>query len=164
MKIAVLPGDGIGKEVVPVAVDGAEVGACPKRSIVPVDVGQRAIAARRHGDDRRGHGCHPRLRLCPVRRHHHRRQESLQERDTVAADRCWTCTPTSGRSAPAPYLPFKVDFTIYRENSEDLYCGHGGRQGGRGRLSTRKITRQASERIAKAACMKPGHQKAHHRP
>jgi methanogen homoisocitrate dehydrogenase len=48
-----------------------------------------------------------------------------------------------------------VNFTIYRENCEDLYCGMEEVADDQV-LSTRKITRHASERIARAACRRPG--------
>jgi methanogen homoisocitrate dehydrogenase len=57
------------------------------------------------------------------------------------------------RSCPAS--PRKVDFTIYRENTEDLYTGLEEASEDEAR-TVRVITRKASERIARAACHRPG--------
>ncbi len=48
-----------------------------------------------------------------------------------------------------------MDFTIYRENSEDLYAGLETVTPDEVR-TVRLITRQASERIARVACQRPG--------
>lgn len=156
MKIAILPGDGIGKEVVPVAVDVLET-MLPEAEYVYVDVGNERFM---------------------------REGTAMSEEDIDTIKKCdcvlfGAITSPPKKSYPSVILtlrkeldtyanvrpfkssaisPYKVDFTIYRENSEDLYCGIEEVTEDQV-LSTRKITRQASERIARKACARPGLQK-----
>jgi methanogen homoisocitrate dehydrogenase len=153
MKVAVLPGDGIGKEVVPVA---AEVlrSAVPSLELIPVDAGyerfcREGIPATEADMDL--------IKSCncvlfgavttPPRKSYESVILSLRrELDLYANIRPFHSFSIS---------PYNVDMTIYRENSEDLYCDIECIEEDRV-LSTRKITRHASERIARAACHKPG--------
>lgn len=153
MKIAVLPGDGIGREVVPVAVDVLKA-VVPGAEYVHIDVGHERYT---------------------------REGVALADEDLDAVKQCDAILFGAITSPPkkcyksviltlrreldmyANVRPFKscaispyaVDFTIYRENCEDLYCGMEDVKEDIV-LSTRKITRHASERIARAACRKPG--------
>jgi len=153
MKIAVLPGDGIGKEVIPVARDVLAM-ALPSAEFVPVEVGHERWL---------------------------REGEAITEQDMAVIRSC-DCVLFGAITSPPgkPYRsvilrlrqdldlyanirPFRsfpgsprpVDFVIYRENTEDLYAGLETATADEVR-SVRLITRRASERIAQAACRKPG--------
>jgi methanogen homoisocitrate dehydrogenase len=153
MRIAALPGDGIGKEVVPVAVEVIR-SVIPSAEIIPVDAGYE--------------------RFC-------REGVAMTDQDMELVKSCDCVLFGAVTSAPKksyksvilslraeldlyanirPFRsfgisPYSLDLTIYRENSEGLYCGIEDVQDDQV-LSTRKITRQASERIAHAACSRPG--------
>ena len=153
MKVAVLPGDGIGKEVVPVAADALKA-VMPDAEYVTVDVGYERFL--REG--------------IPMAEEDFR---LIRECDCILFGAITTPPKLSYRSIiltlrseldlyanirpfrSCAVSPFKVDMVIYRENSEDLYCGMEDVAEDRV-LSTRKITRRASERIAQAACGRPG--------
>ncbi len=152
MKIAVLPGDGIGKEVVPVAVDVLKV-VMPEAEYVPIDVGQERFL--REGTAMSEEDI-DRIKSCNC---------ILFGAITTPPKKCYKSVILSLRTMLDMYAnvrpfkscaisPYQVDFTIYRENCEDLYCGMEDVKEDEV-LSTRKITRHASERIAKAACLKP---------
>ena len=156
MKIAVLPGDGIGKEVVPIAVDVLQA-LMPEAEYVYVDVGNERFL--RDGTAMSEEDLDT-IKKCdcvlfgaitsPAKKSYPSVILTLRkELDTYANVRPFRSCATS---------PYKVDFTIYRENSEDLYCGIEEVTEDQV-LSTRKITRQASERIARMACSRHGLQK-----
>ncbi|HTY91906.1 MAG TPA: isocitrate/isopropylmalate dehydrogenase family protein [Methanocella sp.] len=156
MRIAVLPGDGIGKEVVPVAVDVLQA-VMPEAEYVYINVGNERFM---------------------------REGTAMSEEDLDTIKKC-DCVLFGAITSPPKKIypsviltlrreldayanvrpfkssaisPYKVDFIIYRENSEDLYCGIEEVTDDQV-LSTRKITRHASERIARKACSRPGLQK-----
>lgn len=153
MKIAVLPGDGIGKEVVPVAVDVLKA-VMPDAEYIDVDVGHERFV--REGtamsdDD------FDTIKNCDC---------ILFGAITSPPKNCYKSVILTLRRELDMYAnvrpfrscaisPYKVDFVIYRENCEDLYCGMEEVTEDQV-LSTRKITRHASERIARAACKRPG--------
>ncbi len=153
MKIAVLPGDGIGKEVVPVALDVLRA-VLPGAEYVPVDVGHerflREGTAMSEADFEAIKGCDCILFgaiTSPPKKCYKSVILTLRrELDMYANVRPFKSFAIS---------PYRVDFTIYRENCEDLYCGMEEVSDDQV-LSTRKITRHASERIARAACRRPG--------
>ncbi|MGA9141078.1 MAG: isocitrate/isopropylmalate dehydrogenase family protein [Methanocella sp.] len=153
MKIAVLPGDGVGKEVVPVACDVLKM-ALSGAEYVDVDVGNERWL---------------------------REGKAITDEDTDVISEC-DCFLFGAITSPPgkpyrsiilglrkdlelyanirpfqsnPVSPMKVNFTIYRENSEDLYTGLETVTPDEVR-SIRLITRKASERIARAACQRPG--------
>lgn len=153
MRVAVLPGDGIGKEVVPVAVDVLKA-VMPEAEYVPVDVGYERFI-------RESTAMSPEdlntIKEC---------NGILFGAVTTPPKKCYKSVILTLRTELDMYAnvrpfrscaisPYRVDFTIYRENCEDLYCGMEDVSDDRV-LSTRKITRHASERIARAACRKPG--------
>lgn len=153
MKIAVLPGDGIGKEVVPVAFEVLKV-VLPGVEYVPVDVGNERYI-------REGVAMTPEdletVKSCdcvlfgaitspPGKPYRSIILTLRKELDLYANIRPFRSCAVS---------PRKVDFTIYRENTEDLYTGMEEVTHDEAR-SVRLITRKASERIARAACRKPG--------
>lgn len=153
MKIAVLPGDGIGKEVVPVAVDVLK-SVMPEAEYIPVDVGQERFL--REGTAMSEEDMYL-IKSCDC---------ILFGAITTPPKKCYKSVILTLRTVLDMYAnvrpfkscaisPYKVNFTIYRENCEDLYCGMEEVKEDEV-LSTRKITRHASERIAKAACLKPG--------
>jgi len=153
MKIAVLPGDGIGKEVVPVAVDVLKA-VLPDAEYVPVDVGHERFVRE---DIAMSEEDFDTIKKCDC---------ILFGAITTPPKRCYKSVILTLRRELDMYAnvrpfksfaisPYKVDFTIYRENCEDLYCGMEEVKEDEV-LSTRKITRHASERIARAACKKPG--------
>ncbi len=153
MKIAVLPGDGIGKEVVPVALDVLRA-VLPGAEYVPIDVGHerflREGTAMSEADFEAIKGCDcilfGAITTPPKKCYKSVILTLRRELDMYANVRPFRSFAIS---------PYKVDFTIYRENCEDLYCGME-EVGDDQVLSTRKITRHASERIARAACRRPG--------
>ncbi|CAJ37687.1 isocitrate/isopropylmalate dehydrogenase family protein [Methanocella arvoryzae] len=153
MKIAVLPGDGIGREVVPVAHEVLKV-ALPDAEFLHVEVGNERYV-------REGVSMSPAdletVKACdcvlfgaitspPGKPYRSIILTLRKELDLYANIRPFRSCPIS---------PRKVNFTIYRENSEDLYMGIEEITGDEAR-SVRVITRKASERIARAACSKPG--------
>jgi methanogen homoisocitrate dehydrogenase len=153
MKIAVLPGDGIGKEVVPVAVDVLKA-VMPEAEYVYVDVGQERFT--REGTAMSEQDIET-IKNCDC---------ILFGAITSPPKKCYKSVILTLRQALDMYAnvrpfkscaisPYKVNFTIYRENCEDLYCGMEDVSDDQV-LSTRKITRHASERIARKACSKPG--------
>jgi methanogen homoisocitrate dehydrogenase len=153
MKIAVLPGDGIGKEVVPVAV-GVLKAVLPGAEYVPVDVGHERFLRE---DTAMSDEDFDTIKNCDC---------ILFGAITTPPKRCYKSVILTLRKELDMYAnvrpfksfavsPYKVDFTIYRENCEDLYCGMEEVTDDQV-LSTRKITRHASERIARAACKRPG--------
>jgi methanogen homoisocitrate dehydrogenase len=153
LKIAVLPGDGIGKEVIPVAHEVLKT-VLPGAEYVHVDVGNERYL-------REGVAM------------------TAEDMETIKACDCvlfGAITSPPGKPYRSIILtlrkdlelyanirpfhsysisPRKVDFTLYRENSEDLYMGIEEITKDEAR-SVRIITRKASERIARAACQKPG--------
>jgi methanogen homoisocitrate dehydrogenase len=152
MKIAVLPGDGIGKEVVPVAVD-VLLAMLPEAEYVHVDVGHERFA--REGKAMTDEDIET-IKNCDC---------ILFGAITSPPKKCYRSVILTLRQALDMYAnvrpfkscsisPYKVDFTIYRENCEDLYCGMEDVSDDQV-LSTRKITRHASERIAQKACKHP---------
>lgn len=153
MKVAVLPGDGIGKEVVPVA---AEVlrSVIPSLELVPVDAGYERFC--REGvpiveadmDLIKSCDC---VLFGAVTSPPKKSYKSVILSLRADLDLYANIRPFRSFSIS----PYNVDMTIYRENSEDLYCGIECIEEDKV-LSTRKITRHASERIARAACGKPG--------
>ena len=153
MKVAVLAGDGIGKEVVPVAVDVLKA-VMPEAEYVPVDVGHERFV--REGVPMTDEDFET-IKNCDC---------ILFGAITTPPKRCYKSIILSLRRELDMYAnvrpfksytisPYKVDFTIYRENCEDLYCGMEEVTEDQV-LSTRKITRHASERIARMACKRPG--------
>ena len=162
MKIAVLPGDGIGKEVVPVAVEVIR-SVMPAAEIIPVDVGYERFLPRRRRDDRRGYGPHQVAVTV-----------SCSAPSPPPPKKCYKSVILSLRAELDLYAnirpfrsfgisPFSLDFTIYRENSEDLYCGMEDVREDEV-LSTQEDHPPGQR--AHRACGLPeaGHQKAHHRP
>ncbi len=153
MKIAVLPGDGIGKEVVPVAFEVLKV-VLPGVEYVPVDVGNeryiREGVAMTPEDLETVKGCDcvlfGAITSPPGKPYRSIILTLRKELDLYANIRPFRSCAIS---------PRKVDFTIYRENTEDLYTGIEEVTQDEAR-SVRLITRKASERIARAACQKPG--------
>ena len=153
MKIAVVPGDGIGKEVLPVAYAVLQT-VMPGAEYVPVDVGYERY--RREG-----------VAVAPED------LETIKGCDCVLFGAITTPPGKPYRSIiltlrnelglyanirpfrSCTISPRKVDFTIYRENTEDLYAGIEEISRDEAR-SVRLITRKASERIARAACSKAG--------
>ncbi|BAI62035.1 putative threo-isocitrate dehydrogenase [NAD] [Methanocella paludicola SANAE] len=153
MKIAVLPGDGIGKEVVPIAVDVLRT-MLPEAEYVYVDVGHERFT--REGKAMTNEDIET-IKKCDC---------ILFGAITSPPKKCYRSVILTLRQALDMYAnvrpfkscsisPYKVDFTIYRENCEDLYCGMEDVSDDQV-LSTRKITRHASERIARKACGHPG--------
>jgi methanogen homoisocitrate dehydrogenase len=153
LKIAVLPGDGVGKEVVPVARTVLET-VLPGAEYVHVDVGNdrwlregKAIA----DEDMeviRGCDCvlFGAITSPPGKPYRSVILGLRKDLELYANIRPFKSNPVS---------PRQVDFTIYRENSEDLYAGLETVTPDEVR-SVRLITRKASERIARMACGKPG--------
>jgi methanogen homoisocitrate dehydrogenase len=153
MKIAVLPGDGIGKEVIPVARAILAI-ALPSAEYVSVDVGNErwlregnAITA---GDMDIIRSCDCALfgaiTSPPGKPYRSIILGLRKDLDLYANIRPFRSSPVSLR---------QVDFVIYRENTEDLYAGLETVTADEVR-SVRLITRKASERIARAACRRPG--------
>ena len=153
MKIAALPGDGIGKEVIPVAVEVLR-SVMPSAEIIPVDAGYERFC--REGVAMTDQDIDV-IKSCDC---------VLFGAVTSAPKKCYKSVILSLRAELDLYAnirpfrsfsisPFSLDLTIYRENSEGLYCGIEEVEEDRV-LSTRKITRQASERIARTACSRPG--------
>jgi methanogen homoisocitrate dehydrogenase len=153
MKIAVLPGDGIGKEVVPVAVDVLKA-AMPGAEYVGIDVGHERFLREGTAMSEEDFDA---IKECDC---------ILFGAITTPPKRCYKSVVLTLRRELDMYAnirpfkscstsPYKVDFTIYRENCEDLYCGMEEVTDDQV-LSTRKITRHASERIARKACGRPG--------
>ncbi len=153
MKIAVLPGDGVGKEVVPVAREVLKI-ALPGAEYVHIDVGNERWL---------------------------RDGKAITDEDMDVIREC-DCVLFGAITSPPgkpyrsiilglrkdlglhanirpflsnPVSPRQVNFTIYRENSEDLYAGLETVTQDEVR-TVRLITRKASERIARVACQKPG--------
>ncbi len=153
MKIAALPGDGIGKEVVPVAVEVLR-SVMPSAEIIPVDAGyerfcREGVAMTDQDIDL--------IKSCDC---------VLFGAVTSAPKKSYKSVILSLRAELDLYAnirpfrsfgisPFSLDLTIYRENSEGLYCGVEDVRENQV-LSTRKITRRASERIARSACNRQG--------
>lgn len=153
MKIAVLPGDGIGKEVVPIAVDVMKT-VMPRAEYVQVDVGNERFI--REGKAMTEEDIEL-IRKCDC---------ILFGAITSPPKKCYKSVILTLRRELDMYAnvrpfksfaisPYKADFTIYRENCEDLYCGMEDVKEDVV-LSTRKITRHASERIARTACNRRG--------
>jgi len=153
MKIAVLPGDGIGKEVVPVALDILKA-VMPEAEYIPFDVGyerflrEGVAMAEKDLDQIKECNC---ILFGAVTSPPKKCYKSVILTLRTELDMYANVRPFKSSSIS----PFNVDFTIYRENCEDLYCGMEDVKEDVV-LSTRKITRHASERIARAACRKPG--------
>ncbi len=153
MKIAVLPGDGVGKEVVPVARDVLKM-ALPGAEYVYVDVGnERWLREGKAITDEdmdviRGCDCvlFGAITSPPGKPYRSVILGLRKDLELYANIRPFKSNPVS---------PRQVDFTIYRENSEDLYAGLETVTPDEVR-SVRLITRKASERIARMACGKPG--------
>jgi methanogen homoisocitrate dehydrogenase len=153
MKIAVLPGDGVGKEVVPVAEAVLKL-ALPSAEFVPVEVGNerwlregKALTEEDMGVIR---GCDcvlfGAITSPPGKPYRSVILQLRKDLDLYANIRPFRSSPIS---------PRQVDFIIYRENSEDLYAGLETVTPDEVR-TVRLITRKASERIARVACQKPG--------
>jgi methanogen homoisocitrate dehydrogenase len=153
MKIAVLPGDGVGREVVPVARDVLKM-ALPGAEYVYVDVGnERWLREGKAITDEdmdviRGCDCvlFGAITSPPGKPYRSVILGLRKDLELYANIRPFKSNPVS---------PRQVDFTIYRENSEDLYAGLETVTPDEVR-SVRLITRKASERIARMACGKPG--------
>lgn len=153
MKIAVVPGDGIGKEVVPVAHDVLKA-ALPGAEYVPVDVGHerflREGVAMSPGDLNLIKTCDcvlfGAITSPPGKPYRSIILTLRKELELYANVRPFRSCAIS---------PRRVNFTLYRENTEDLYTGIEEITPDEVR-SVRVITRKASERIARAACQKPG--------
>jgi methanogen homoisocitrate dehydrogenase len=156
MKIAVLPGDGIGKEVVPIAADVLQL-MLPETEFVYVEVGHERFT--REGTAMTAEDLET-IKNCDC---------ILFGAITSPPKKCYSSVILTLRQTLDMYAnvrpfkscaisPYKLDFTIYRENCEDLYCGMEEVSDDQV-LSTRKITRHASERIARKACSHPGLQK-----
>lgn len=153
MKIAVLPGDGIGKEVVPVAEAALKL-ALPSAEYVHVDVGYERWL--REGKAITAEDMHV-IRSCdcvlfgaitspPGKPYRSVILQIRKDLDLYANIRPFRSNSLS---------PKQVDFTIYRENSEGLYAGLETVAPDEAR-TVRLITRRASERIARMACGRPG--------
>lgn len=153
MKIAVLPGDGIGKEVTPVAYEVLKQ-TIPDAEFIHVDVGYERFL--REGTALTDSDLDL-IKSCNC---------VLFGAITTPPKRCYRSVILTLRSELELYAnirpfrscaisPYNVDFTIYRENSEDLYMGLEDVSEDEVR-STRVITKAASERIARTACKKPG--------
>ncbi|OPY28372.1 MAG: Homoisocitrate dehydrogenase [Methanocella sp. PtaU1.Bin125] len=153
MKIAVLPGDGVGKEVVPVARDVLKM-TLPDAEFVHVDVGHerwlREGKAMTDGDMDVVRGCDcvlfGAITSPPGKPYRSIILALRKDLELYANIRPFKSNPVS---------PRQVDFVIYRENSEDLYAGLETVTPDEVR-SVRLITRKASERIARVACRRPG--------
>lgn len=153
MKIAVLPGDGVGREVVPVARDVLKM-ALPGAEYVYVDVGnERWLREGKAITDEdmdviRGCDCvlFGAITSPPGKPYRSVILGLRKDLELYANIRPFKSNPVS---------PRQVDFTIYRENSEGLYAGLETVTPDEVR-SVRLITRKASERIARMACGKPG--------
>ncbi len=153
MRIAVMPGDGIGKEVVPVAVD-VLMSVMPDAEYVHIDVGHerflREGVAMSEEDFENARKCDcilfGAITTPPKRCYRSVILTLRRELDMYANVRPFKSCIVS---------PYMVDFIIYRENCEDLYCGMEEVSPDMV-LSTRKITRHASERIARMACRRLG--------
>lgn len=153
MKVAVVPGDGIGKEVTPVAYEVLRL-VLPSTEFVYVDVGYERFL--REGvamtdqdlDVIRSCDCvlFGAVTTPPKKCYRSVILTLRKELGLYANIRPFRSCPVSG---------YKADFTIYRENSEDLYLGIEDVSDDEVR-STRVITRKGSERIARMACKKPG--------
>jgi len=153
MKIAVLPGDGVGKEVVPVA-EAVLRTTLPASEFVPVEVGNErwlregeAMTAE-DMDVIRGCDCvlFGAITSPPGKPYRSVILQLRKDLDLYANIRPFRSCPVSPRI---------VDFVIYRENSEDLYAGLETVAADEVR-TVRLITRKASERIARLACQRPG--------
>jgi|AGTN01.1.fsa_nt_gi Isocitrate/isopropylmalate dehydrogenase len=153
MKIAVLPGDGIGKEVVPVAESVLKL-ALPSAEFVPVEVGNErwlregTAITEEDTDIIRGCDCvlFGAITSPPGKPYRSVILGLRKDLGLYANIRPFRSNPVS---------PRQVDFVIYRENSEDLYCGMETASPDEVR-TVRLITRSASERIARLACQRPG--------
>jgi methanogen homoisocitrate dehydrogenase len=153
MKIAILPGDGIGKEVTPVAHEVLKK-LLPDAEFVQVEVGHERFL----------------------------REGRAMTEDDISIIRSCDCVLFGAITSPPkknynsviltlrkelglyanirPFKscaisPYQVDMTIFRENSEDLYMGLEDVRDEEVR-SVRVITRKASERIARVACKNRG--------
>lgn len=153
MRVAVIPGDGIGKEVIPVAADVLRV-ALPDTEMIPVDAGYERF--RREGIAMASEDMDM-IKSCDC---------VLFGAVTSPPKKSYKSVILSLRTELGLYAnirpfrsfcisPYNVDLTIYRENSECLYNSIE-EVNEDVVISRRKITRVASERIARAACQRPG--------
>lgn len=153
MKIAVVPGDGIGKEVTPAA-HAVLQALLPDTEFIPVEVGferyRREGVAITPSDLETIKSCDcvlfGAITTPPGKPYGSIILTLRKELDLYANIRPFKSCPISPRT---------VDFTMYRENTEDLYAGIEEVTADEVR-SVRLITRKASERIATAACSRPG--------
>lgn len=149
MKIAVAEGDGVGREVIPPAVEILQT-LVPGLEPVPVEIGYgrwkregRAIADEDF-DTIRECSC---LLFGAVTTPPDPNYKSVVVRLRKELDLYANIRPFKSNSIS----PYQVDFTIVRENLEGMYSGIEEIGADEAR-TTRVITRQESERVAHKAC------------
>ena len=152
-RIATIPGDGIGQEVIPAAVDVLRATGLPFE-FAPAEAGWQTFQRRGTALPAETLGL---VRECglalfgavssPARRVEGYRSPIValrRELDLYANLRPALSPPIAG-ARPG------VDLLLVRENTEGLYAGRERRQGD-GAVAERVITRRASERIGRLAC------------
>jgi len=151
--VCLIPGDGVGQEVIPAAAEALAATGLPIEFIA-ADAGWGCFertgealpeatvdAVRRCGAALFG------ATQSPLRKVEGYGSPILAMRR--AFDLYANVRPT--RSLPVPDSRPGLDFVIFRENTEGLYSGRERRDGDTA-IAERVITRRASERIARAAC------------
>jgi homoisocitrate dehydrogenase len=151
-RLVVIPGDGIGHEVVPAAVEVLR-SVVPDLETVPAEAGWACFE--KHGvsvpDETLAaiHACGAALFgavASPARQVEGYRSAIVTMRRTLGL----YANVRPVRSWPIAGTRQHIDLLIVRENTEGLYAGRERREGDVA-IAERMITRQASERIARAA-------------
>ncbi len=164
--IALIPGDGIGREVIPAARQVLEATGLPLE-FVELEAGwetfQRTGTALPEATVRALEGCHGAL-FGAVSSPSHR---VPGYRSPIVALRRLLDLHTNLRplvSAPVPGSRPDVDLLVVRQNTEGLYVGRERlSQDGETAIAERVITRRATTRVAQVAC-EQARQRARNRP
>lgn len=155
MKLCVIPGDGIGQEVIPAAVTVLQA-VCPQLELVPARAGWDCFQACGTSVPQETLDA---IRTCgaalfgavssPSRKVAGYRSAVLVMRQ--ALDLYLNVRPIFSLPGVSPRAD--VDFVIFRENSEGLYAGREHLEGPAGEtaIAERVITRGASQRLARRA-------------
>lgn len=151
-KLVVIPGDGVGREVVPAAVEVLQA-AIPDLQVQPADAGwacferrgtsvpaETLVAIRESGAALFGAVASPARRVAGYRSAIVTMRQELELYANVRPIRSW---PIDGTRQG-------IDLLIVRENTEGLYIGREHLEEGQA-VAERVITRQASQRIARTA-------------
>lgn len=162
IRIAIIPGDGIGREVIPAAVEVLTATGLPLE-FVAAEAGWATFEA--HGTALPAETVEV-VRRCglalfgavssPARKVPGYRSPIVQLRREL--DLYANLRPA--RSAPVAGARPGVDLVIVRENTEGLYAGRERRQGDTA-VAERVISRHASERIGRVACELAGRRRRH---